>query len=165
MNCAELAELWADYLGDELSAVDRATVESHLEACAACRAEFEADRGTLAALTRLQAAPAALAIRQAKRLVVRRPPTLLRMGWIATRTAALLAIGVLAGEALRSPAPKPLAEPQAPTLTRPAAQSALAMSDEPVVHPRWIKLARQCESNGGSSFACQLAVLAETARQ
>lgn len=42
--------LFSDYLDDELSAPDRATVEAHLSGCERCREELNDLRKTLAAL-------------------------------------------------------------------------------------------------------------------
>jgi anti-sigma factor RsiW len=162
MNCAELAARIADYLGDELPATERAAAEAHPAGCAACRAEVEADRQTLAALNRLAPPPAEVAARATRGLtVVRRQPAVIRWGWAALRSAAVLAMGMLLGRAVRPSAPIEPPTQQPSVLHGP--QLASSDTDSPI-HPRWIALARQCERGGGSELACQLAVLAETAR-
>ena len=63
MNCKQIDELLADYLGNELHADQRLAVESHLADCPTCRAEVASLSDTLAVLARLEApvatAPAA----------------------------------------------------------------------------------------------------------
>jgi hypothetical protein len=122
--------------------------------------------------------------RRTRRLVVvTRRPAWMRWGWAALRTAAVLAVGVLLGRAAfpKSAADgvsRPVAEvaPPAVEVTPPVVAEVspagrpvrispvVAAAGESAVHPRWIVLAREC-GRGQSSFACQLAILAETARQ
>lgn len=64
MNCREFESLLADKLGNELSNDDRTEFESHVAACAACRAEFEAHRATLERLRRSVPGPTRATMKQ-----------------------------------------------------------------------------------------------------
>ena len=166
MNCIELNERLADYLGGELDPVEAEAVDAHLAGCAACRAEVANHRQTLSALGMLDTVDSAEAARQTRSLVVitRRPPWM-RWGLVALRTAAVLAAGVVLGRVALPQSAPPVIVQEPPPVVRPAesAPTVLAAATSPV-HPRWIALAREC-GRGEPSFACQLAILAESARQ
>lgn len=57
MNCEQLNDLLADYLGEELDASDRKAIEAHLTACDFCRREVSALGETVRAMNRLDAPP------------------------------------------------------------------------------------------------------------
>jgi anti-sigma factor RsiW len=158
MNCNDVNSRLPEYLGEELPARERLELEAHLAECVTCRAEVEADRRTLATLSQLHAAPADVARRQTDRLIVTlRPHPFVRAAWAAMRTAGVLALGAVLGRTMLSP------KPAAPIEVARHQPTMLAAATP--IHPRWIDLAKRCERGGGSSFACQLAVLAETAKQ
>jgi anti-sigma factor RsiW len=54
MTCAELVELVTEYLEEELSDVDRARFEEHIELCPMCQTHLQQLRITIRELGRLQ---------------------------------------------------------------------------------------------------------------
>jgi anti-sigma factor RsiW len=158
MNCRELQEWLADYLGDELDETRRQEAERHLASCPACRAEVGSLRRTQSELERLDTVPLGVAVRRTGGLkVVRTRPPLLRFASATLRAAALLAIGIFLGW-YATPAPPstmPAGQAERETVTRIPARGS--------VHKKWIEWARDV-SPEQSSFARNLAMLARSQR-
>ena len=92
MECEQVQEMLADYLGDELNSSGRVTFESHLETCPQCRREFESLQTTLRCLEQLTGPPVTMADALSGRRS--RVPALRRYALRALAYAATLAIGV-----------------------------------------------------------------------
>jgi anti-sigma factor RsiW len=158
MNCRELQEWLADYLGDELDETQRQETERHLASCPACRAEVESLRQIQSELDRLNTVPLDAALERTRRLkVVRMRPAPVRFAAVTLRAAALLILGVFLGwyAAPGAPSAVPVDSPQPETITRTPAHG--------TVHEKWIEWGRDV-GPGRSSFARNLAMLARSQR-
>lgn len=158
MNCRELQEWLADYLGDELDETQRQEAERHLASCPACRTEVESLRQTQSELDRLDTIPLDAAVERTARLkVVRTRPALVRLVAATLRAAALLILGVFIGwyAAPGAPSAVPVDRAQPETVTRTPVRG--------TVHEKWIEWGRDV-SPGQSSFARNLAMLARSQR-
>ena len=159
MNCNDIKDLLADFLGDELESAERTQFESHLSTCAPCRAEVA---GLREVQSQLQAAPD-ISIEQADQhsrcLEIRR-----RRAWpmqtmfAGLRYAAMLAFGVGLGWQFKPAAEQPVAG-DFPTNSSPVQTVATTG-----VHPAWIEAAAK-SSAGQSSFARSLAALSTARRK
>jgi anti-sigma factor RsiW len=69
MNCHDIQEHLSDYLGGELTAEPRIAFDDHLRECSECRAEVQSLDGALAAMIRLDAAPAPIAFPRRRRFM------------------------------------------------------------------------------------------------
>ena len=58
MNCRNVQEMLADFLGEELAPGDRRAFDEHLAECGRCRSDVESLRQTLLALRQLPPPPA-----------------------------------------------------------------------------------------------------------
>ncbi len=153
MNCNDIKDLLADYLGDELESAERTQFESHLSTCAPCRAEVA---GLRQVQSELQDAPD-ISIEQADRQsrcleIRRRSAWPMRTVFAGLRYAAMLAVGLGLGWQL-----KPVAGD--PRTDIPPVQTVATTG----VHPAWIEAAARMNA-GQSSFARSLAALS-TARR
>ena len=72
MNCNDIKNLLADYLGDELESAERTQFESHLSTCAPCQAEVAGLRQVQSALTDAPDISIEQADRQSRCLEIRR---------------------------------------------------------------------------------------------
>ncbi len=159
MNCNDIKDLLADYLGDELESAERTQFESHLSTCAPCRAEVAELRQVQ---SELQDAPD-ISIEQADQRsrcleIRRRRAWPMRTVFVGLRYAAMLALGLGLGWQLKPAAEQPIAAD--PGTDSPPIQTA-ATND---VHPAWIEAA--AKSNAGqSSFARSLAALSTARRK
>ena len=150
MDCTQIEELTAEYLGGELPAARKSAFEAHLENCGACRTTIEELRDTLEQLHNLSSVPIATARQRTRALrVVKRRPILQRLVFAGLKTAAVLALGVYLGRASLSPSPAPQERPT----RRVVAAESLA------VHPEWIKKAQDFRT-AKSPFARRLGLLA-----
>ncbi len=159
MNCNNIKNLLADYLGDELESAERTQFESHLSTCASCRAEVAELREVQSVL---QDAPD-ISIEQADQRsrcleIRRRPAWPMRTVFAGLRYAAMLAFGVSLGWQLKPAAEQPIAaDPRMDTLP----VQTVATTD---VHPAWIEAAARINA-GQSSFARSLAALSTARRK
>ena len=154
MNCNDIKNLLADYLGDELESAVRVQFESHVSTCARCRAEVA---GLRQVQSQLQDAPD-MSIEQADRrsrcLEIRRRPTCpMRTMFAGLRYAAMLAFGIGLGWQLKPVAGDPRTDIQ-------SVQTVAASN----VHPAWIEAAAKMNA-GQSSFARSLAALSTARRK
>ena len=153
MNCNDIKNLLADYLGDELESPERTQFESHLSTCSPCRADVA---GLRQVQSQLQDAPD-ISIEQAAQRsrwleIRRRRAWPMRTVLAGLRYAAILAFGVGLGWQLRPVAGDPRTD-------IPPVQTLAAST----VHPAWIEAAAKMNA-GQSSFARSLAALS-TARR
>lgn len=157
MNCHDIEARLADYLGNELDAVQTAEIERHLAHCSGCRAGVDALCGTIRSLRALPDVSLEDAGRRtAELVVVRRRSPLIRTIGSGLRAAAMIGIGVLLGWAAfgRSEAGDDVVPKSSPVR--------LATSDGGItdgVHPAWHERGRKVAS-APSSFARHLAMLA-----
>ncbi len=158
MNCNDIKNLLADYLGDELESAERTQFESHVSTCAPCRAEVAGLRQVQSALTDAPDISLELADQRSRCLEIRR-----RSAWpmrtvlVGLRYAAMLAFGVGLGWQLKPATEQSIAgDPRTDILPI----QATATTD---VHPAWIEAAAKMNV-GQSSFARSLAALS-TARR
>ncbi len=156
MNCDDIENLLADYLGDELGLPQRAPFDSHLESCKRCREEVDDLQRMQTELQELPGVSMEYAAEQTLCLEVRRrsgwPARILRAG---LRYAAMLAIGVGVGWQLNTvPADPTAGEPNA---KQPVIQ--VVAGDE--IHPAWIEAALKVNRRytNQSSFVRSLAAL------
>ena len=158
MNCAQVEDLTADYLGNELGSEQRDQFEAHLQSCDACRARIGEFQETLEELNRLAAVPLPAAVEKTSqvRAAHRRTPTR-RMLLASLKAAAAVAFGVVIGRASVTDG-RFSATREHPTAVAAAADS------PPGVHPRWIELGRKMDG-GQSSFTSRLLLLARAAEQ
>ncbi len=159
MNCNDIKNLLADYLGDELESAERTQFESHLSTCASCRAEVA---GLRQLQSELQDAPdisIELADQRSRCLEIRRRPAWpMRAVFAGLRYAAMLAFGLGLGWQL-----KPVAEPLpggGSGTTIPPVRTVATTG----VHPAWIEAAAKLNA-GQSSFARSLAALSTAPRK
>jgi anti-sigma factor RsiW len=172
VNCEQVREDLADYLGGELSTSGAAALEAHLQGCASCRREVDELRRTIDVLRGLETVGADEAsARTSDLMVVRRRPFAWRAAAALLRAAAMIALGAWIGWSVagrgRDTAPSPavrgdgrqVATNADPSVT-PDAPGLPLMSG---IHPAWF---RQAQRNPGasSSFARQLAMLAPSDR-
>ncbi len=159
MNCNDIKDLLADYLGAELESTARTQFESHLSTCAPCRAEVA---GLWQVQSELQDAPD-ISIEQADQRsrcleIRRRPAWPLRTVFAGLRYAAMLAFGLGLGWQLKPAAGQP--DPGNPGTDIQPTQTVATTQ----VHPAWIEAA--VKSNAGqSSFARSLAALSTARRK
>ena len=158
MNCAQIEDVTADYLGNELGSEQREKFEVHLQSCDACRARIDEFQETLEELNRLAAVPLPTGAEKTSQLrtVRRRAPTR-RMLIASLKAAAAVAFGVVIGRASVTDGRF------STTRERPAAV-ATAADSPPGVHPRWIELGREMDG-GQSSFTSRLLLLAQAAER
>lgn len=99
LDCEQMERMLADALGDELSDSDRQEFDAHLEACDACRAEYQSLMKTLN-ITRDRLSGADVMAERPDR----RPTTRIRRtsGWALVRYAAAIAIAFGSGYAMRA---------------------------------------------------------------
>ncbi|MCH8913985.1 MAG: zf-HC2 domain-containing protein [Planctomycetes bacterium] len=154
MNCNDIKNLLADYLGDELESPERTQFESHLSTCAPCRAEVA---GLRQVQSELQDAPdisIELADQRSRCLEIRRRRAWpMRTVFAGLRYAAMLAVGLGLGWQL-----KPVAGD--PRTNIPPVRTVATTG----VHPAWIEAAAR-SSAGQSSFARSLAALSTARRK
>ncbi len=154
MNCNDIKNLLADYLGDELESAERTQFESHLSTCAPCRAEVA---GLRQVQSELQDAPdisIELADQRSRCLEIRRRSAWpMRTVFAGLRYAAMLAVGLGLGWQL-----KPVAGD--PHTDIPPVQTVATTG----VHPAWIEAAARMNA-GQSSFARSLAALSTARRE
>ncbi len=154
MNCNDIKNLLADYLGDELESADRTQFESHLSTCAPCQAEVA---GLRQVQSELQDAPdisIELADQRSRCLEIRRRSAWpMRTVFAGLRYAAMLAVGLGLGWQL-----KPVTGD--PRTNIPPVQTVATTG----VHPAWIEAAAR-SSAGQSSFARSLAALSTARRE
>lgn len=149
MNCREIEELLADYLGGELDDEQRSAFEEHLGTCVVCQEQVGELHDTISALRRLDTVSMSVAARKTRDLaVVRRRPVILRIAVASLKAAALVAFGVLLGSQL---SPDRQLEPVQPPYEIVVVESG--------IHPKWLELGRRVGS-GGSSFTRNLAMIA-----
>ena len=158
MNCNDIKNLLADYLGDELESADRSRFESHLSTCGPCRSQVA---GLRQVQSQLQDAPD-ISIEQAAQRsrcleIRRRRAWPMRTVLAGLRYAAMLAFGVGLGWQLKPAAEQPVAGD--PRTDIPPVQTVATTN----VHPAWIEAAAKMNA-GQSSFARSLAALS-TARR
>jgi anti-sigma factor RsiW len=157
MNCNDIKNLLADYLGNELESAERTQFESHLSTCAPCRAEVAGLRQVQSELTDAPDISIELADQRSRCLEIRRRRAWpMRTVFAGLRYAAMLAFGVGLGWQLKPAADQPVA---ADPVTDALPIQAVATT---AVHPAWIEAAAK-SSAGQSSFARSLAALS-TAR-
>ncbi len=157
MNCKNIKNLLADYLGDELESAQRIQFESHLSTCAPCRAEVAGLRQVQSELTDAPDISIELADQRSRCLEIRRRRAWpMRTVFAGLRYAAMLAFGLGLGWQLKPAAEQPYAED---THTNIPPDHIVATT---AVHPAWIEAAAK-SSAGQSSFARSLAALS-TAR-
>ena len=157
MNCNDIKNLLADYLGDELEAMQRTQFESHLSTCASCRVEVAGLRQVQSELTDAPDISIEQADQRSRCLEIRRRRAWpMRTVFVGLRYAAMLAFGLGLGWQLK-PAAEPLPGGGSGTDIPPVQTAATT-----VVHPAWIEAATKINA-GQSSFARSLAALS-TAR-
>ena len=100
MNCEQISDHLADYVGCELDPRQRLAFESHLEQCAACSVEVSSLQETVVTLERLEAPPV--------------PAASSRIGRFQPFAyAAMLIIGLGIGWSVKPAAPSPIVQPPA----------------------------------------------------
>ncbi len=159
MNCNDIKNLLADYLGSELESAERTQFESHLSTCAPCRAEVAGLREVQSVL---QDAPD-ISIEQADQRsrcleVRRRPAWPMRTALVGLRYAAMLAFGVGLGWQLKPATEQSVAGD--PRTHIPPIQTVATTG----VHPAWIEAAAKMNT-GQSSFARSPAALSTARRK
>ena len=144
MQCNEMQDLLADYLGGGLDPPRREACEAHLKECPACRGEVASLTDTLNVLRRLEAPSAAPRRSRWRRIALFHP-----LGYAAT-----LLIGLGLGWSLK---PAPFREGRPIT-----AVNIETVSAQLGLHPDWVDAAMR--SSGGSPpaspFARNLVTLA-----
>ena len=159
MNCNDIKDLLAEYLGDELESAERTQFESHLSTCGPCRSQVA---GLRQVQSELQDAPD-ISIEQADQRsrcleIRRRRAWPIRTVFAGLRYAAMLAFGVGLGWQLKPAAEQTIAGD--PRTDIPPVQT-VAMTG---VHPAWIEAAARMNT-GQSSFARSLAALSTAWRK
>ncbi len=159
MNCNDIKDMLADYLGDELASEKRTQFESHLSTCAPCRSEVTELPQVQSVLTDAPDISIEQADQQSRCLEIRRRPAWpMRAVFTGLRYAAMLAFGLGLGWQLK-PAVEPLPG-GGPGTDNPPIQ-AVATNN---VHPAWIEAATKSNA-GQSSFARSLAALSTARRK
>ncbi len=159
MNCNNIKDLLADYLGDELESAERMQFESHLSTCASCQAEVAGLVHVQSALTDAPDISIELADERSRCLEIRRRRAWpMRTVFAGLRYAAMLAFGVGLGWQLNPDAEQPVVlNPR--TDIQPIQTVATTG-----VHPAWIEAATKSGA-GQSSFARSLAALSTARRK
>jgi anti-sigma factor RsiW len=166
MNCREVKELLADYLGDELGPAQRHGIREHLAACALCREDIAGLSGVLTELKQVPDVSADQAVALTRGLGGGRAESARPGRWrlAAVRYAAVLMLGIGLGFLLRShwaggTGPRPAA------LQSGAGSAVLASLAGGGRHPCWLNAARElpADGSGGGSLAWQLALLSRPA--
>lgn len=145
MNCNELAEVLADYLGDELSSVDRKAIQQHLSSCPTCAREVESLQETVTTLGQLDTISHADAAGQIRGLqIVQRRPAIQRFVLASLRIAAVLALGFVLGRAsFESPTTSDVM-PAGPSGDN---RHAVAQASTGSIHPDWLVIAERINQN------------------
>ena len=158
MNCNNIKNLLADYLGDELESTQRVEFELHVSTCASCRVEVTGLQQVQSALTDAPDISIEQADQHSRCLEIRRRRAWpMRTMFAGLRYAAMLALGVGLGWQLKPAAEQPIAaDPRMDTLP---VQTVATTG----VHPAWIEAAAKMNA-GQSSFARSLAALSTTRR-
>lgn len=165
MNCNEIEERLADYLGGELGGEERVRFEEHLAVCLTCRREAESLGGTLETLRDLPPVDPAEANRRASVLEIRRRPAGLRgIVWRALPYAACVVVGVCAG--VLSPRPTVAGGPTSAAMTGigPVVPSVPTVEGTAGgIHPMWVAAARESQAlqDTAAPIASSFALLAE----
>ncbi len=155
MNCNDIKNLLADYLGDELESAKRTQFESHVSTCAQCQAEVAALQQVQSALADAPDISIELADQRTRCLEIRRRHAWpMRTVFAGLRYAAMLAFGLGLGWQL-----KPDAE-QSRTDDIPPVQTVATTG----IHPAWIEAAAK-SNTAQSSFARSLAALSTARRK
>ena len=159
MNCNDIKDLLADYLGDELESAERTQFESHLSTCVPCQAEVTGLRQVQSELSDAPDISIEQADQRSRCLEIRRRPAWpMRTVFAGLRYAAMLALGLGLGWQLK-PVAEPLPGGGSGTDSQPVRTVATTL-----VHPAWIEAA--AKMNGGqSSFARSLAALSTARRE
>ena len=156
MNCSEVMEHLADYLGDELDEPRRRSFDAHLESCHSCSLEVQSMSRVLAELSGAPVVSADQAMVRTQQLEVRlRPSRSRRLLSGLLRYAAMLFIGAGVGWALKPATPG--AAPGGPVADSPPPKFSTAND----VHPEWVEAVVQASRrhSGGSSFVRNIAAL------
>ncbi len=150
MNCDEIQNALADYLGDELEASRRSALETHLESCDACRQEVSELKNTVQMLERLKAPSRDVLSPMSRRIGILQP----------LAYAAVLIIGIGIGW---------LARPAEVRETRPSVSPAtfVTVAGGLRIHPEWVEAAVGSTSDKGAAppFARNLATFARALSQ
>ena len=158
MNCDDIKNLLADYLGNELESAERVQFESHVSTCTLCRAEVDGLRQVQSALSDAPDISIELADERSRSLEIRRRPAWpTRTVFAGMRYAAMLAFGVGLGWQLKPAAEEPLAGD-------PGTDAPIKIVANDDVHPAWIEAGAK-SSAGQSSFARSLAALSTSRRK
>ncbi len=158
MNCNDIKDLLADYLGDELKSVEQTQFQSHLSTCASCRTEVAGLRQVQSALTDAPDISIDQADQRSRCLEIRRRRAWpMRTVFVGLRYAAMLAFGLGLGWQLNPASEQPVAAD--PGTDIPPVRAVATTG----VHPAWIEAAAKLNA-GQSSFARSLAALS-TARR
>ncbi len=159
MNCNDIKNLLADFLGDELESSARTQFESHLSTCASCRAEVAGLRQVQSALTDAPDISIEQADQRSRCLEIRRRPAWpMRTVFAGLRYAAMLAFGLGLGWQLKPAAQQSVAgDPRTDILP-------IQTVATPGVHPAWIEAAANSNTLH-SSFARSLAALSIAGRK
>ena len=158
MNCNDIKDLLADYLGDELESVEQTQFQSHLSTCASCRTDVTGLRQVQSQLTDAPDISIEQADRQSRCLEIRRRRAWpMRTVFVGLRYAAMLAFGLGLGWQLNPASEQPVAGD--PRTDLPPVRAVATTG----VHPAWIEAAAKLNA-GQSSFARSLAALS-TARR
>ena len=159
MNCNDIKNLLADYLGDELDSAERTQFESHLSTCTPCRAEVAGLRQVQSALTDAPDISIEQADQRSRCLEIRRRPAWpMRTVFAGLRYAAMLAFGVGLGWQLKPAADQPVAGDRRTDIPPIHAVATTR------VHPAWIEAAARMNA-GRSSFTRSLAALSTAPRK
>ena len=151
MDCNDIENLLADYLGRELDETQRRSFDQHLASCGRCQEHVAQLEQTVSVLQQLDTVSKVDAARHTGDLtVVRRHPAMLRIAVAVMKAAALIALGVGVGWQLGTR--------DGSTAAPPATGSSAFVADAGF-NPKWIELGRHV-GGGGSSFARNLAVVA-----
>ncbi len=123
-GCDAIRALLAGMVYDDLPVAERARVEAHLAACAACRGTLESMRGAASALD-AWVLPPAVARPARRRYAVRRGPRLPVLAWAAAAAVFILALILHLGLRPRE-APPSVAPVARPAVPRPPSAEELA---------------------------------------
>jgi len=155
MDCNDIENLLADYLGRELDETQRRSFDEHLVSCGRCQEHVAQLEETVSVLQQLDTVSKADAARHTGGLtVVRRRPAMLRIAAAMMKAAALVAFGVGVGWQVGTGSGS--------TEGLPATGDRAFVADAGF-NPKWIELGRRV-GGGGSSFARNLAVAAGSHR-
>ena len=150
MNCRDIDNLMADYLGGEMSEATLGAFREHLLACETCREQAQGLEETVLSLRELDTVSSEAASDRTRSLIViRRRPVVLRIVATTLKAAAMIALGVGIGWRLSAPMPTEPAQPL-------PSGNVVATAG---IHPKWVERARHA-GIGGSSFVRNLAAVA-----